>query len=334
MRTSQNIDQAFQALKDHMKIEMVWGTIKNADRPWDYLVNLKIGANKIKVPIEDKSELRNIHLSQLQDLKRINPDFILIANNIAKPLRQKLREIKINFVDGCGNASINIGDIHIYLDGLKGNGLPEKVRTFRASHLKLIWLFLQKPSYINKSYRDIAEITQVSLDTISKTLTALKNQGFVIPVDENRNKMVRTKELMDKWLNGFEDTLKPKLKKAKYRFADLKMNKNWQNIKLDTKNILWGGEPAAAKLTEYLIPEIFTIYTNLSEKELLRQYRMIQDHEGNIEVYQQFFNPEAFHYNDLVPPLLIYADLQISGDERNIETAKMIFEEYLANTIQ
>jgi hypothetical protein len=36
----------------------------------------------------------------------------------------------------------------------------------------------------------------------------------------------------------------------------------------------------------------------------------------------------------VVPPLLIYADLLATGDLRNIETAKVIHERYLAGLVQ
>jgi len=334
MRTFPETDSALKALKDNLKIDMNWKIIKSSDKHWDRIVNLNIGTNQVKVPLERKSEIRNLHLAQLQNLKNINPDFILIIDNITKPLRQKLRDIKINFIDGAGNASININNIHIYLDGLKGKKSPENIKIFRASHLRLIWFLLQKTEYLNKPYRDIAKISGLSLDTISKTLKVLEKQKYNIYLNDNKYKLINKTDLLEKWLIGFEDTLKPKLKTNTYRFADSKTSDEWQNINFDTSKILWGGEPAAAKLTKHLIPEIFTIYTDLTAKDLLRQYKMVQDKEGKIEAYQLFFNSEKFHYNDLVPPLLIYADLQISGDERNIETAKIIFEKYIANTIQ
>ena len=334
MRTYLNIDSALQALKDHLRLNMTWKIVKSSNRQWDCMLNLKIGNNHVKVPVEKKYELRNMHLAQLQNLKEINPDYILLASNIAKPLRQKLRDTKINFVDGNGNASINIGNIHIYMDGLKGMKGSENIRAFRASNLKLIWFLLQKPEYLNKPYRDIAEIAEVSLDTISKTLKTLDKQNFIVRINENESKLVNKTQLLEKWLMGFEDTLKPKMKMGTYRFADIRMKNKWQSIHFATNEILWGGEPAAAKLTKYLIPELFTIYTNLDDKDLLKQFRMVRDQAGNIEVYRLFFNPEIYHYDDLVPPLLVYADLQISGDERNKETAQLIYEKYIADTIQ
>ncbi len=334
MRTNNDIDLALQALKDHLKLKMSWTIAKEAKGDWDSSIHLKIGNNQIKVPVKKKTDIRNIHLAQLQNLKEKNPDFILFAANIAKPLRQKLREQEINFVDGSGNSSINIDNILISTDGLTTPKRAPDVKTFRASHLKLIWFLLQKTEYLNKPYRDIAKISELSLDTISKTLKALEKQKYSIKLNANDLKLVKRPELLEKWLIGFEDTLKPKLKINTYRFADKKIRNDWQNIKLDSENIIWGGEPAAAKLTKHLLPEIFTIYTRLSDNELLKKYRMVPDREGNIETYHLFFKPEEFEFGDIAPPLLIYADLQVSGDERNIETAKIIFEEYLADTIQ
>ncbi|MCK4558795.1 MAG: hypothetical protein KAV45_03355 [Calditrichia bacterium] len=334
MRTKIIIDQAFQALKDYIKIEMDWKILKNNKGTTDHVVMLKINTNKVKAAVMEKGEIRNFHIPQLKNMEEQNQNFILIANNISKPLRQKLREAKINFIDSAGNASINIGDIHIYVEGVKGDTTLKRARIYRASNLKLIWMILQKPDYLNRPYRELAKIAQVSLDTISKTLNALKNQGFIVMIDKKKNKLVHKNDLFNKWLNGFEDTLKPKLKRGTYRYAGKDFNQQWPNTKFLSNKILWGGEPAAAKLTQYLIPEIFTIYTNLTDIEILKQYRMVKDAEGNIEVNQLFFNPEIFRHNDLVPPLLIYADLQITGEDRNIETAKLIYEKYIANILQ
>ena len=334
MRTNINIDHMLKTLADQLKLDISGEIILSNTSSRVRIVDLRIGNNQVEVPIEIKQELRKMHLAQLQDLKEIHEDYLLLANIIAKPLRQKLRELKINFIDGCGNASINIGDVHIQIDGLKGDRVSDKIRTFRPSHLKLIWFLMQKPEGLNKPYREIAHETGVSLDTISKTLKTLEKQNFIVRLNNAQLLLTNKTTLMEKWLMGFEDALKPKLKTGTYRFSDPKMKNEWQNIHLEEYKILWGGEPGAAKLTQYLIPEIFTIYTNLSEIELLKQYHMVPDSKGNIDVYHLFFKPEIFATGDLVPPLLIYADLQSSGEERNKETAKLIFEKYIAGTLQ
>ncbi|HCN91356.1 MAG TPA: hypothetical protein DIT28_19630, partial [Oxalobacteraceae bacterium] len=46
---------------------------------------------------------------------------------------------------------------------------------------------------------------------------------------------------------------------------------------------------------------------------------------------RRFWNfPGDPEHDKLVPPLLVYADLLATGDARCIETAKMIYETYVA----
>jgi hypothetical protein len=55
-----------------------------------------------------------------------------------------------------------------------------------------------------------------------------------------------------------------------------------------------------------------------------------QDINGNIELRERFWNCENPELDKtMVPPLLVYADLMATGDPRNIETAQMIFTDYL-----
>ena len=54
-------------------------------------------------------------------------------------------------------------------------------------------------------------------------------------------------------------------------------------------------------------------------------------HTVAVEVRKRFWNfpGEALH-PDLVPPLLVYADLLATGDARCIDTAKLVYDSYVA----
>jgi hypothetical protein len=57
-------------------------------------------------------------------------------------------------------------------------------------------------------------------------------------------------------------------------------------------------------------------------------------HTAVVEVRKRFWNfPGDPEHVDLVPPLLVYADLLATGDARCIETAKMIHDRYLARLL-
>lgn len=56
--------------------------------------------------------------------------------------------------------------------------------------------------------------------------------------------------------------------------------------------------------------------------------------EGDIEVLNTFWHlPPDAEEPDLVPPILIYADLLTTLDPRNIETAKMIRDKYINDVL-
>ena len=55
------------------------------------------------------------------------------------------------------------------------------------------------------------------------------------------------------------------------------------------------------------------------------------EREHNVELIPVFWNFDfAWKYPTIAPPLLVYADLLATGDDRCIETAKLIDEQYLA----
>ena len=96
-----------------------------------------------------------------------------------------------------------------------------------------------------------------------------------------------------------------------------------KNIKLRNGTV-WGSEPAAALLTNYLQPQIFTLYTTETTAALMRQYRLVPNPKGNIEVYKKFWNDDLDSSPNTAPELLVYADLINSQDGRNIDTAKLL----------
>ena len=71
--------------------------------------------------------------------------------------------------------------------------------------------------------------------------------------------------------------------------------------------------------------------------------KLRKDPAGEIEILNQFWNYDEnteyrddvnWNYRDLVHPILIYADLIATGNQRNIETAKMIYEDYIVRLIR
>ncbi len=92
---------------------------------------------------------------------------------------------------------------------------------------------------------------------------------------------------------------------------------------------------AADHLTHYLKPAACTIYLNpRNQREtlgaLVAKNKLQADLEGDVEFLDRFWNFTVPGIRpNLVPPLLVYADLLATLDPRNLEVAKMIRERYL-----
>ena len=95
-----------------------------------------------------------------------------------------------------------------------------------------------------------------------------------------------------------------------------------------------GGETAAAVITKYLKPQNHTIYTQEKYGKLLLQLKLKKAPDGNVELFKKFWNFEyPFNKNNLVNPVLIYADLIATGDNRNLDTAKIMYEKEIIRYI-
>ena len=99
---------------------------------------------------------------------------------------------------------------------------------------------------------------------------------------------------------------------------------------------LWGGEPAASLLTNYLRPGVLTIYAQRLPTPLMARQRMRRAYgetERTLEWRKPFWGQlPAGPLPGAAPPVLVYADLLATGDGRCIETAHVLYEQYLAGT--
>jgi hypothetical protein len=127
-------------------------------------------------------------------------------------------------------------------------------------------------------------------------------------------------------------TLRPKLTLGRFHADPERL----QSAALAPLNAYWGGEPAAEKLTRYLKPAHFTIYTGNPIAKLVAAGRMRAEAGGNVEILEKFWNfPATTDKNDppdIVPPVLAYADLLSTHDSRNSEAARMIYDQRIAPT--
>lgn len=198
-------------------------------------------------------------------------------------------------------------------------------RAFTKTGLKVLFQLLLDSTLINQTQREIAKRADVGLGNIPGMIQGLKEAGYLLKQKKNTYQLTEKEELVEKWANDYTLTLKPTLMMGSYTIAG---DRNWQELELKEDLTLWGGEAAGNLLTGHLRPGFLTLYTRQNRNDLIKDYKLVPDQDGEIEVVKMFWKPLGI-FKSTVPPLLAYADLINAKDERCVETAKMIFDEYI-----
>ncbi|MCE0723998.1 type IV toxin-antitoxin system AbiEi family antitoxin [Legionella resiliens] len=107
-----------------------------------------------------------------------------------------------------------------------------------------------------------------------------------------------------------------------------------KEVKPSEFNFLWGSEIAASHLTRYLKPELITLYADNDLPQLQLKFRLKKNTHGNIELLKKFGAFDTEDSSTIVPHILVYADLLNSFDERNQETASLIYEQYIKKEME
>ena len=311
------------------------GGLKQRDDGYDEWIEIELDNKREKFLIEVKNELRVSNYWFHETSEKHKPlQTLLISQYIPKPLKDELKKRAINYLEATGNCFIRTPDLFIYINDqpVKITRIPTEGKLWKGTGLKFTFVMLQNPEICNKSYREMASETGVSLGSIGGLLEELVNEGFLKKSSHNKesNYFIENKNhLIEQWSQGYRANLRTKQRLGFFRFINKNNYKYWEGLKLIGTS--WGGENAGALMTNFLQPEKFTLYTQLKKMELMKAMQLVPDSTGNVEVLEQFWpghNKENIE-NKTVPPLLAYADLITSYDSRNFETAQRIKSQYL-----
>ena len=303
----------------------------------------------------------------IEQIRRLPGQGLLVADYVNPNMAMKLKQEKIQFIDTAGNAYLNVHPLYVFIKGnkpladaivttqtmdnqirapqgrhitrLPRGGKGMKTRAFTNTGLKVIYAFLCHPELVTAPYREIAERADVAVGTVGWVITDLKELGFLQGKANKDDRQLRNLwKLLDRWVEAYPENLQPK------QFIGGFIADNpywWKEVDIEKYHGYWGGEIAGAKYTDYLQPEIVTVYAQddtykkLILEQRLRPAGMRPQAKGTwVELYKAFWNDTLNQDKQIVHPVLAYADLIATGDTRNHEVARMIYDKYLAQYIE
>lgn len=330
---------ALQAAKEHglgfeiVELEPIVGPNRAAA-----LLRVIVGPHQGFYTAELRAGVRPAALgATLLQLERLGPQALLVTDYVTPQVAEVLKNRQIAFVDGAGNAYLKQPNFLIWVTGRKPATTattPRPGRAFQPNGLQVLFTLLCNPAEANAPLRKIARMAGVAHGTAGVAMKDLADQGFITELKGKRGtrRLHQCPRLLDQWTDAYIRLLRPRNLIGRYYVPAID---DWRTWNLDETKAQWGGEPAAALLTEYLIPGELTIYTEKLPGRLAAMKRFAREpgpgHKVPVEVRRRFWNfDEADHAKQVVPPPLVYADLLATTDARCIEAAKIIRDNHVA----
>src|SRR6266851_2251046 len=302
---------------------------------FDAVFEIEAQGRKHKFAAEAKLGMRAELLTQIKALwpNEEQTPLLIVAPYVTTYLAEKCRELQLPFLDTAGNAYLEDDDLFVYVTGQKkpaDTAPPQTNRTNTAAGLKVLFALLCRPQLLNAPYRELATTARVALGTIGPVIKDLETRRLIATFGTTlpKRRLLNARALLQEWVTFYPATLRPKLQPRRFRAK----NREWaQQTDLTRFDAYWGGEVAADRLTHYLKPEILTIYTLHNPTKLITEFRLRADVNGDVEILDAFWDQNLITGpRDLVPPILAYADLMTATDARNLEAAKLIYEQHIA----
>ena len=314
-------------------------------RAADAVVRLGLRGEGQRYVVEVKRQLRPANLgAALHQLDR-QADLhglpgLLVADHITPDMAETLRQQGRAFLDAAGNAYVRQAAALVWVTGrkpvAKTMALPLG-RAFQPTGLQVLFALLCHPEWVNLPYRELARRAGVAHGTVGWVMPDLQQQRFVTEIKGKRGtrRLYETERLLALWVDAYARQLRPRTLLGRYYVATLD---GWQDWPLADHAAQWGGEPAAALLTQYLKPGELTLYADKLPGLLAGKYRFVKvpevGHQAVVEVRRRFWNFPQGDGETCVPPVLVYADLLATGDARCMETAKRLYEEYVVRPVR
>jgi hypothetical protein len=311
---------------------------------------LRTNAGQLVYVVEIKRTVTPAGLEHLlQQLKRYahgtKAKPLLLANYVSPNLADRLVGAEVNFADAAGNVYLNWpGKLHIQIQGRKPTQITEakSERLSQPSGLRILYVLLTQPAANWGTYRDIAKAAGVALGSIAVVMRELKAKGYLVEETRDEWRLTKKRKLLDLWVLGYGARLRPDLLIGRYQPSEPRLEQTLQSLRSETaeRKISWilTGGFAADILTHHFRGEQLSFYAREWPLDLTRRLKWLPSERGPITVLRQFsplvtFDLDPNPSEPIAHPLLVYAELIFQDRERELETAKILYDEYLLTLI-
>jgi hypothetical protein len=316
------------------------GTIPIADTS----VQFDISGHKFAMPVYVKARvgtsgglLAQHHMYARQAGGAARP-LMLVTQHVGPELANRLIEQNVPFLDAAGNVYLAEPEGTVMITGRPkpSHSVPApSTRSTTRTGLQVMFALATHPALVTMPYRAIADLANVSLNSVKQSMDDLLARGLVAESRSGSRILPDWRRFLAEWVSLYPSRLRPKLGGRRYASTTPGW---WRKFDFASFNALLGGEAGAEVMTEQLKASSATIYTHAAiSSDFMIRARLRPDERGDVEILEAFWPPSPVetwreYGQALVHPLLIYADLVATGDSRNLSIAEEIYDTKLASS--
>src|SRR2546429_1536952 len=139
---------------------------------------------------------------------------LLLTDFVPGSLIDRFEQAQVDFVDAAGNMLVRWpGKLYVHVKGMKPTRVAEATASFLSTPngLRVLFALLAEPGADVPAYRQLSEQAAVSLGTVGRVAMELKRRGFLETQRRKRRVLRRKRELLDLWVGGYAERLRPQL---------------------------------------------------------------------------------------------------------------------------
>jgi hypothetical protein len=148
--------------------------------------------------------------------------------------------------------------------------------------------------------------------------------------------------LLDLWVGGYAARLRPNLIIGRYQPPEKSLDETLRRLRAEfgAAKTTWAvtGGFAADSLTRHFRGEQLSFFAQDWSSDLPKRLNWLPSEHGTVTVLRKFsplvtFNLESPNREPVAHPLLVYAELMFQGRERELETARIVYDRYLSSLV-
>lgn len=264
---------------------------------------------------------------------------LVLAPHVGPSVGRRLAAQGISFVDLEGNCFVCLDGRYVaHVEGRKRQTQPARDRGIRAPGYRVLFALLATPDLVGAPLRRLASASGASRQAASDMIERLVGEGAVVRTASSRAWVPqRMSALLDRWIVGYVDALRPKLLLGRFRTpeADVDHREEQLAARLAGSAWRWGGASAARRLVGHYRAPSTTIHVHEPTADLVVGLLAVPEQNGPLVVLKTP-GPVGLDgaTDDTAHPLLVYAELLAEGHERATEAAGLVLRRYLPEGIR